>query len=306
MRALFVLTPPESKRFIAKAVAQLPEVITAKEYDEIVLAHGSTNVCVAEEIIGECPERDKFLSGQIINRVLCLTQAEEKPPIIKIRKGNLVPPASTMEETLENFGSESVFIKGANAVDPQGNAGVFVAHPSGGTIGWAFGILSARGSRLIVPVGLEKLVPSIKEATQHLGQDTLYYSSGVKIGMVPIMNAKVITEIESFRILFDLHAVHIGCGGVSGSEGSVVLAAEGEKRNLDRAVELIESIKGEPPSQPKKSLCINCLPSSPSTLVSPEEQFSEKESEHCMFQGRKEEELPLFLRQRVWPGIFHT
>jgi hypothetical protein len=79
MRALFVLTPPESKRFIAKAVAQLPEVKNAKEDGEIVIAHGSTNVRVAEEILGECPERDKFLSGLIINRILCLTQAEEKP-----------------------------------------------------------------------------------------------------------------------------------------------------------------------------------------------------------------------------------
>ena len=113
------------------------------------------------------------------------------------------------------------------------------------------------------------------------------------------MNAKVISEVGAFHILFGLHAVHIGCGGVSGSEGSVVLAAEGEKRNLDRAVELIESIKGEAPIQPKKSLCINCLPTSPSMLISPEEQFAEKESDHCMFQGRKEEELPLFLRQRV-------
>jgi hypothetical protein len=299
MRALFVLTPPESKRFIAKAVAQLPEVIAAKEDGEIIIAHGSTNVRVAEEIIGECPERHKFLSGQIINRILCLTQAEEKPPIIKIKNGELSPPVSTMEETLENFGSESVFIKGANAVDPQGNVGVFMAHPSGGTIGWAFGILSARGSRLIVPVGLEKLIPSVKEAAQNLGQDTLYYSTGVKIGMFPVMNATVITEVEAFRILFDLHAVHIGGGGVSGTEGSVVLAAEGEKGNLDRAIELIESIKGEVPLQPKKSQCVNCLPTSPSMLASPEAQFAEIESDHCMFQGRKEGELPPFLRQGV-------
>ncbi len=299
MRALFVLTPPESKRFIAKAVALLPEVKKAKEDGEIIIVHGSTNVRVAEEILGECPERDRFLSGQIINRILCLTQAEEKPPMIKIKKGELVPPDLTMEETLENFGARSVFIKGANAVDSQGNAGVFVAHPSGGTIGWAFGILSARGSHLIVPVGLEKLVPSVKKAAQHLGQDTLYYSMGAKIGMIPIMNAKVITEVEAFNILFGLNVVHIGGGGVGGSEGSVVLAAEGEKQGLDRAVELIESIKGEAPIQSKKSLCINCLPTSPSMLFRPEEQFAEKESGHCMFQGKKEEELLRFLQQKV-------
>jgi len=65
--------------------------------------------------------------------------------MIVIRRGKLVPPEPTMEEVLKNFGPESVFIKGANAVDPEGNAGVFTAHPSGGTIGFAYGILSARG-----------------------------------------------------------------------------------------------------------------------------------------------------------------
>ena len=299
MRALFVFTPPESKRFIAKAVAHLPEVKKAREEGEIIVGHGSTNVRVAEEILGECPERDRFLSGQIINGVLCLTQAEEKPPMIKIRKGKLVLPEPTMEETLKNFGADSVFIKGANAVDPEGNAGVFVAHPSGGTIGWALGILSARGIRLIVPVGLEKLIPSVKEAAQHAGQDTLYYSTGARIGMVPLMNAKVITEIEAFHVLFGLDAVHIGGGGVGGSEGAVVMSAEGEKRGLDRAIELIGSIKGEAPLQMKKSLCLGCLPTTPSMLSSPEEQFAGKKSEHCMFNGKKEEELPVYMRQRA-------
>ena len=299
MRALFVFTPSESKRFIAKAVAQLPEVRKAKEQGEIVIGHGSTNVCVAEEILGECPRPAQFLSGQIINRILCVTQAEEKPPMIMIRKGKLVLPELTMEETLKNFGAESVFIKGANAIDPEGNVGMFVAHSSAGTIGYAYGILCARGCRLIVPVGLEKLIPSVPRAAQRCGQDTFYYSQGLPIGMIPIMNAKVITEVEAFRILFDLEAAPIGGGGVNGSEGSVVLVAEGIKENLDRAIRLIESIKGEPPLRPKKSLCINCLVTTPSTLATPEEQFANRKLQQCMYRGKREEELPPFLQQRV-------
>jgi hypothetical protein len=280
----------------------LPEVKKAKEEGEIVIGHGSTNVYVAEEILGRCPyPADKFLSGLVINRILCVTQAEEKPPMIMIRKGELILPELTMEETLKNFGSDSIFIKGANAVDPEGNAGVYVAHPSGGTIGYAFGILSARGCRLIVPVGLEKLIPSVKKAAQHCGQETFYYCQGIKIGMIPIMNAKVITEVEAFRILFGLEAIHIGGGGANGSEGSVVLVAEGAKKDLDQAIELIESIKGELPLRPKKSLCINCLPSaaSLSTLVSPDKQFAGKEIKHCMYRGKKEEDLPHYLQQRI-------
>jgi hypothetical protein len=87
VRALFVLTPPESKRFIAKAVARLPAVLRAKVDGEIVIGHGSTNVRVAEEIMGDCPERDRFISGQVINGILCVTGAEAKPPMIVMHKG---------------------------------------------------------------------------------------------------------------------------------------------------------------------------------------------------------------------------
>lgn len=295
MRALFVFTPAESKRFIAKAVARLPEVERAQADGEIAICHGGTNVYVAEEIFGECTSRDQYLSGLVVNRILCVTQAEEKPPLLVWRKGVLNAPGATMVETLKDFGAGSVFIKGANAVDPEGNVGVFVANPTGGTIGWSYGILSARGCHLIVPVGLEKLVPSVREASRSCGQDTLYYCQGIRIGMIPIVNATVVTEIEAFRILFDLRAVHVGGGGVTQSQGSVVLVAEGEREKLDRAIALIESIKGEPSLQPKKSACTNCVP----TVLIVNDDGLRKEVKYCMYQGLTEKELPDFMRAQA-------
>ena len=56
MRALFVFTPPESKRLIGKAVAALEEVKKAKKKARLLIGHGSTNVYVAEEVLG----RKKF------------------------------------------------------------------------------------------------------------------------------------------------------------------------------------------------------------------------------------------------------
>ena len=295
MRALFVFTPPESKRFIAKAVARLPEVQRAAEQGEGAIGHGATNVAVAEEIFGECPDRDRYMSGVIINRILCVTQAEEKPPMLVWKKGVRVAPGPTMEETLKDFGAGSVFIKGANAVDPDRNVGVFVANPAGGTIGWSYGILSARGCHLIVPVGLGKLVPSVREAARSCGQDTYYYCQGIRVGMIPIMNATVVTEIEAFRILFDLDAVHIGGGGLQGSQGSVVLVAEGAKGKLDQAIGLIESIKGEVSLRPRKSSCANCLP----TILILHDAGVGREVKYCMYQGRTEGELPSFMRQEA-------
>lgn len=298
MRAVLAFTPAESKRLIAKGVAAMPQVRRALAEGEIVVAHGSTNVYVAEELLGHCPRREQFLSGQVMNGVLCQTAPEEKPPIIRLVRGEPHGPKPTMEATLREFGSTGVFIKGANAVDPDGNAGVFCAHPEGGTIGFAYGIISARGLQFVVPVGLEKLVPSVPAAARLLGQETLYYQSGLQVGMLTITNGIVVTEIQALRILFDLAAVHVGGGGLNGSEGTVVVAVEGEKAALDRAIELYERIKGEPPLAPQKAFCFTCLPTSPSLLQSKAEQFAGDRRRHCLYQGRREDELPGYFKRR--------
>lgn len=304
LRASFVFTPWEGRRLIGKAVAALPEVRNAYENTEMIIAHGSTNVFVAEEIMGEVPHKQYFLSGQVINHVLCQTQPQEKPPIIHLVKGKLTPPAPMMDQMLRNFDDKCVFIKGGNAVDPDFNAGVFCAHPGCGTIGFAMGIMMARGAKLIIPIGLEKLVPSITESARHMGQDTFYYHAGQRVGMMPVTNATVVTEVQALKILFGIeHVTHVGGGGAMGSEGSVVLVAEAEKDKLDRAIELYESIKGEPPLRTLKAYCAGCIPTTPSMDKSPEEQYEAHPKKHCLYEGLEESELPSFFVPRTEPIV---
>ncbi|MBC92381.1 MAG: hypothetical protein CMM38_01945 [Rhodospirillaceae bacterium] len=298
MRAVFALNPWESKRLIGRAVSRLPEVIRAYEETQIVIAHGSTNVYVAEEVLGYCPERDKYASGQVINGTLCQTESAEKPPIIRLVKGIPVPPVPTMDETLAGWDNTCVFIKGANAVDPNFNAAVFNAHPSAGTIGFAYGKICGMGIPLIVPVGLEKLIPCVKEASTKLGHSRVDYFNGQKIGMLPLINAKVVTEIQAFNILFDLKAVHVGGGGVSGSEGTVVLSVNGDKEKVKRAISEFESIKGEPPLALKKALCESCIPSTPALRTADGDQVIENTQKTCIYSGTKESDLPEWFIKR--------
>ena len=94
LRAAFAFTPAESKRLIGRAVARLPEVQAAFNNDLIVIAHGSTNVYVAEELIGQFPRaRGTFLSGHMFNGVMCQTAPDEKGPMIVLDKGKMIPPA---------------------------------------------------------------------------------------------------------------------------------------------------------------------------------------------------------------------
>jgi hypothetical protein len=293
LRGAFSFTPSESKRLIGRAVAALPEVRAALSDDLLIIAHGSTNVYVAEEILGTMPRpRGTFISGQVFNGVMCQTEPAEKGPMIVLDRGRIVPTKPTMEQVLEAGGPGTIVIKGANAVDPVGNAGVFCAHPACGTIGFAYGFVCGRGVRLIVPVGLEKLVPSVPAASRELGLERLYYHTGFRIGMMPLVNAQVVTEITAFRILFGLETVHVGGGGVSGSEGTVVLVASGEKAELDAAIAAIDGIKGEPPFATMKAACAQCVPTTPSIVGSVGEQAIEHPKASCIFQGKLETELP--------------
>lgn len=300
MRALFVLTPSESKRLIAKAVAGMEEVKQAKEKGKILIGHGSTNVFVAEEIMGKEKvskqwRRESYLSGVILRGTLCTTLGEEKPPILVLNRGAVEPPAPTMEVQLRDFGRDSVFIKGANCIDPQGNAAVFMAHPEGGTIGWAIGTILARGIRLIVPVGLEKLVPSVQQAVTLCGQQTFDYCQGLRVGLIPLSGAKVVTEISALKMMAGVEAFHVASGGCSGSEGAVTLVAEGEKRVVEKAIQCIESVKGEPPLVPRKGICLSCAPSSP---AQPKDYKFDARVLRCCYQGKPEEGVPPYLRKR--------
>ncbi len=300
MRALFVLTPAESKRLIGKAVAQLDEVKRAKKTGRLLIGHGSTNVFVAEEVLGrgkvaDVFRRETYLSGVILRGTMCTTLGPEKPPILVLNRGKVEPPAPTMEALLKDFGRDSVFIKGANCVDPEGNAAVFMAHPEGGTIGWAMGTLLARGVRIIVPVGLEKLVPSVSRAVGLCGQQTFDYCQGLRVGLMPLSGGKIVTEITALKILAGAEAFHVASGGSSGSEGAVTLVAEGAEAVIKKAIRCVESVKGEAPLLPRKGICESCLPSSP---AQPKDYRVDPRHPRCCFEGKGEKQIPAYLRNR--------
>jgi hypothetical protein len=56
-----------------------------------------------------------------------------------------------------------------------------------------------------------------------------------------------LTEIQALALLAGVEATHVASGGVGGSEGAVVLSIEGEESRVEKAFELVKSIKGEPP-----------------------------------------------------------
>ena len=245
--AMVVLNPSESRRLVAKAAVALPEVRNAWDSGTIIIGRGVTNAYVTEEFFNIAVEPK---AGQTVG-MICngVTTGNSGPPPCTwhvIRKGQVVENADSNVEIL-SFGPEDVFIKGANAVDPGGTPGIYVSSVKAGTIGMAWPIVTPRGSHLIIPVSLEKLVPSVIEAAQHTGLYHYQYSMGLPMKLIPVPLAKVVTEIQAFALLAGVRAHHIGSGGVGGSEGSVHLVLKGDEKSVEKAFELAKSIKGEPP-----------------------------------------------------------
>lgn len=244
IQGIMTLTPSESKRLIARAVAAMPPVKEALVQGKVIVAVGSTNAFVAEELLGQQVSRTRYLAGYVGGGELKTTNPNDrmKPFVLIDGKVSDISPGTIVEQ----FTAKDVLIKGANAVDVHGHAGVLTADLASGTIGKLFPAVNARGSHLIVPVGLEKLIPSVTNAAKKTGISRMKYATGEKVGLFPLVNATVITEKEALEILTGVMATHVASGGIGGSEGAVTLVVEGSDEEVASAFELIRSIKGEP------------------------------------------------------------
>jgi len=248
-RAIIVLNPSESKRLIARAVARLPELQRALEHGRLIIGNGTTNAFVAEELLGRPISKWRYAAGVIAGGRLDVTEGAARLDPIALRKGEVY--AGGWTELLREFGKGDVFIKGANALDAEGNVAVLLGSEVGGTVGQMLGIIAARGAHLITPVGLEKLIPDVPEALRHCGIATTDLADGIPCGMALLPQARVVTELEAFELLFGVEAWHIASGGVSGSEGAVTIAVEGPAAAVENAFSLTESLTGQPPVTPE-------------------------------------------------------
>ena len=271
--AIVALTPSESKRLIGKAVATLEEIKKALNSGRMIISEGTTNAYVIEELFGTPISKEIFACGTVCEGGLSSVPTDVRimPYLVKCGKpldarppeaADDVPSKENWElhaDLIQEFEADDVMVKGATAVDPLGNAGVFVAEGDGGNIGRDWPVVFARGAHLIVPVGLEKLIPSVAEASRNCSVLRFKHSFGWCPAVMPLTNGKVITEVQALKILTGVTAIHVGSGGIGGSEGTVVLSIGGKEKAVDDAFELVKSIKGEPPI-PKPSLISDMPP----------------------------------------------
>ncbi len=243
----FVLTPAAGKKLIGRAVAALPEVRRAYENGRLAIANGTTTSYIIEALTGEPVKRFEYCVG-IVTEGKYAENPESDHTLKVWNKGQQIDlPFAEFLNEFKQFEKEDVFIKGANAVDPHGFAGGLQTNSAGGSWAAAFGIITARGLHCIVPVGLEKMIPSVVEASAKMGQLRLDYTLGDAAGLIPLTSFSVVTEREALKILSGVQATVVSAGGIGGSEGARGFVVEGTEEQVREAFAQVRQVVNEPP-----------------------------------------------------------
>jgi hypothetical protein len=255
MKAQFSLTSSESKRLIGKSVSQHPKVKKALKKGIIAIGLGSTNAFVIEEILKKKIKKEKYVAGFVDEKGPCVVPASERIPEVVLKNGKVVKEKPS--EIVKSMKAADVFIKGANALDFDGVAGVMMASETGGTVADVLGIIKARGINLIIPVGLEKLIPySINDVSNAAGIFETDYSIGIPVGIMP-MAGEVVTEIEALES-FGVDAIAIGSGGLGAGETAKVFQIEGSGKDIRKVIDIVRKIKGEKNVGALRGSCKTC------------------------------------------------
>ncbi len=271
MKMQISLTPAESKKLISKSLLKLEFFEKALKEGLILIHPSSTTYFLYEELTKERPPKNWVCGvitpkGACINRNMLEILAEKGvtgdigrfDQFWVFKKGKLVRRTPPLVELLEIMEKGDVYVKTGNAIDLNKNVGVLIGAPDGkGTVGRILETSKKKGFRVLLPIGLEKLVMSVEEAAKIANPTELKYSMGMPVYLFPVQG-HVVTEIEAISLLCDARATLIASGGLNGAEGSITLVVEGERDELESLKDVILSIKGAKIPQFPVPKCDNC------------------------------------------------
>jgi hypothetical protein len=247
------LTVAEAKRLIGKAVAQMAVVKNALENGTIIIIKGTTTRYAAEEVTGQKIVPAEYVTGRIMPKQPELLPKGKSINNVVLEKGKLLD--ITLPDAVKKLKPGDVVMKGANALDYKnklaaGNIMVgphlgFVAGPDGGTTGMSMASIIARKVHLIIPVGLEKQVAGdLVDLTLKMREPM---ESLTVIPSMWLLTGEIVTELEAIKMLTGATAFQANAGGVAGAEGGSWLVFRGTREQVTKALELVKSLKGEPP-----------------------------------------------------------
>jgi hypothetical protein len=246
MTEVMVLTVAESKRLIAKGVANLDIVKKALRHGMIAVAKGTTNGYVVEELLNKRIDKTAYVLGKTLpEKMEGLYSLPAPARDVVLKDGE--PVDTSVVESVRSMGEGDVFIKGGNALNyEKGVVGVLMGSLKGGTIGATIDTINRHKINLVLPVGLEKsVVTDVYSIQEELEKNEATWR-GAPLRLMPL-SGTVVTEIEALEILTGAKAVLVSAGGIGEAEGSIRLLLKGDPEKVRKAAALIADIQGEPP-----------------------------------------------------------
>jgi len=235
------------KRLIGKGMAAHPAIQDVLNTGTLVIIAGTTNGYVAEEVLASLEQADGF-SRMGFRRGVVVPPGFAAPTLdlpgdVVIVKGQW-RRGLTVDDIAGSLREGDVVLKGANAFDQWGHAGVLIGHPRGGTILAALPAVIGSRVRLIVPVGVEKRIfDDIESVAQRLNAPG---ASGPRLCPLP---GSIFTELDAIELLTGAQASLVAAGGIYGAEGAAWLSITGTDEQQEAVAALIDAVAGEPPCE---------------------------------------------------------
>ncbi len=245
VQARIVLTVSEGKRLIARAVAQMPIIRQAMKNGTVIVARGTTNTYVAEELLGRNIPHGAYVAGRVYpekggKRLADVNSIKD----VVLVNGQWRKDLS-LAQAVRMLKPGDVVIKGANALDYDNKlAAVIVGSSDAGTTGEILPYVGARKAHLVIPVGLEKQVAGDVIDIVRKMQEPV--DSLNRIPTMFLLTGQIVTELEAIEQLAGVSAFQAAAGGIGGAEGAVWLICRGPRDKLEAALKLAEQIQGEP------------------------------------------------------------
>ncbi|HIQ51616.1 MAG TPA: hypothetical protein EYH54_06650, partial [Nautiliaceae bacterium] len=155
MKAQILLTVNGVKHLIAKALINYIDFSK-----RVYIAYGSTNSYLLYHL---GIEFNSYMAGCNVNGKFNVTKSRDKIIVLKNKK--------IIDISEFDINKDDIFIKGANALWYENNkkyAAVAAADINGGTYGNFYIKAVCRGSKIVIPVGHEKLIPFFVETSQNV------------------------------------------------------------------------------------------------------------------------------------------
>ena len=240
------LTVAESKRLIARGLLRYPPIQAALQSGRLIVTKGTTNTYIAEELAQESFTSGEFVYGHILPATATekLNRKKTSPELSLL---NGVKQEIPYSEFIQQMEAGDVVLKGANLINyEKGQAAVLAGHPTGGTWGVITPVIAEKKLHFIIPVGLEKDCSQDLYLKQQATLNALDAVGG-RVPKLKMMQGELFTEIEALQQFAQIEALPFALGGVGGAEGAVTLLIRGKQAEVEKALQVIKTIQGEPP-----------------------------------------------------------